>query len=80
VKFEVVANADITPGWVLKYVKVNPTGSLFSMKRDKTHDLVITLGPTDASGKAPSAAAANSALASDIGVAIGNSVKNLRLQ
>jgi hypothetical protein len=80
VKFEVVASADVTPGWVLKYVRINPAAPLLAVQRDKTHDLVITLGPTDASGKAPSAAAANSALASDIGVAIGNSVRNLRLQ
>jgi hypothetical protein len=80
VKFEVVVSGDVTPGWILKYVTINPTAPFLAAKRDKTHDLVITLGPTDATGKAPSQAAANSALASDIGVAVGNNVKNLRTQ
>jgi hypothetical protein len=80
IKFEVVLSGDITPGWVLKYVKINPTAPFLSAKRDKTHDLIITLGPTDKSGTAPSQAAANAALASDIGVAVGNNVKNLRTQ
>jgi hypothetical protein len=80
VKFEVVLSGDITPGWMLKFVTINPTAPFLSAKRDKTHDLIMTLGPTDASGKAPSQAAANAALASDIGVAVGNNVKNLRTQ
>jgi hypothetical protein len=80
VKFEVVLSGDITPAWVLKYVKIDPSSPVFSAKRDKTHDLVITLGPTDASGTAPSQAAAFSALASDIGVSISNNVKNLQLR
>ncbi|HEY2619140.1 MAG TPA: hypothetical protein VGI78_17500 [Acetobacteraceae bacterium] len=80
VKFEVVLSGDITPGWLLKYVSINPTVPFLSARRDKTHDLIITLGPTDPSGTAPSPAAANAALASDIGVAVGNNVRSLRAQ
>lgn len=81
VKFEVVANADITPAWQLMHVSINtPLVPFASVKRDKTHDLIITLGPTDDSGTGPSTAAANAALASEIGVAVGNNVKTIRSQ
>jgi hypothetical protein len=80
VKFEVISSGDITPAWTLKYVSVNPTPPFLSARRDRTHDVIITLGPTDASGTAPSQAAANAALASEIGVAVGNNVRELRAQ
>lgn len=83
VKFDVVTSASATPSWVLRRVTVNPTGTFLSLGRERTHDLTITLGPTDApvvvahGRKAgPSRMAADAALASDIGVSVSNALRN----
>jgi hypothetical protein len=47
VKFEVISSGGVTPSWKLTTVSVNPTGSLLSASRDRTHDLIITVGPAD---------------------------------
>jgi hypothetical protein len=49
VKFEVVTSGNITPAWKLIESTVNQGGTLFSASRDRTHDLLITLGPIDPS-------------------------------
>jgi hypothetical protein len=81
VKFEVVSGGDLTPSWKLVRATVNPSGTFLSVNRDRTHDLTITLGPTDATStgpnkgkRVPSRAAADAALASQIGLAVANSV------
>jgi hypothetical protein len=84
VKFVVVSSATVTPGWKLTRVSINQTGSLLSAGRTRTHDLTITLGPMDkvaaAKGiKAPSTAASNSHLASEIGLAVANSIRTVPL-
>jgi hypothetical protein len=83
VKFDVTTSGDITPSWKLVTGSINPSGTFLAASRDRSHDLTITFGPTDASaatgphkGKpVPSRAAADAALASDIGVSVGNAIK-----
>ena len=83
VKFDVVTSGDVTPGWTLVTGSINPTGTFLTASRDRSHDLVITFGPTDEPPKSgpnkgkprPSRIAADAALASDIGVSVGNSIK-----
>ena len=78
VKFEVVSTAGITPGWKLVQANFNQTGTLLAGTRDRTHDLIITFGPGDFKGL--SSTAANDAhLASLIGLAVANNLRNLPL-
>ncbi|CAO4171738.1 hypothetical protein [Methylorubrum populi] len=87
VKFQVVTSGSISPLWKLERVSTGTVGgSLFSTKRDRTHELILTFGPTK-EGEAPaspgrqrtaqpSTIAANSALAQEIGAAVGVAVRN----
>jgi hypothetical protein len=82
VKFEVITGGELTPTWKLINATVNPNGTFLAANRNRTHYLTITMGPTDVvttgpgKGKrVPSRAAADAALASQIGVAVGNSVR-----
>lgn len=52
VKFEISNGGNLTTGWKLSRVSVNQSGELFSASRDRTNDLIITLGPTVATPKA----------------------------
>lgn len=48
VQFEVVTTATASPSFkISRVISVNPTGTFFSTTRDRTHDLLITLGPMD---------------------------------
>jgi hypothetical protein len=48
VSFEVVSTGTVSPTWKLSRVfSINQSGTLFSTSRDRTHDLLITLGPID---------------------------------
>jgi hypothetical protein len=48
VSFEVVSTGTISPSAKPSRVfSVNPSGTFFSTTRDRTHDLLITLGPVD---------------------------------
>lgn len=81
VKFVVVSSGNITPAWKLTTVAINQNGSFLSAGRTRTHDLLITLGPLDQSPmakgkKTPSTAAANSHLASQIGLAVTNGIRS----
>jgi hypothetical protein len=85
VQFEVDTSASATPGFKLTRVNVNDSGDFFSTSRNRTHDLQITLGPTDQgepggtkkkTRPGPGTAATNVAQASAIGQAVGNAVKN----
>jgi hypothetical protein len=88
VKFEIISNGDITPTWTLVRVSANTGGNFFNTKRKRTHDLTITLGPNEKPPPAKgakksvaanqlSSAAASTFLASQIGLAVSNSVRNL---
>jgi hypothetical protein len=90
VKFEIISSGNVTPMWKLVRVSAN-TGSspLFSANRDRTHDLTITFGPSQPAAatakkggkkggtQEPTTMAANSHLASEIGLAVANSIKTL---
>jgi hypothetical protein len=90
IKFEVITGGNLTPGWKLENVSINQDGQLLAANRGRIHDLTITLGPTDetlvlmkdAHGNIvkkvvarPSQAAFDSHFASQIGLAVANSIK-----
>jgi hypothetical protein len=50
VKFEVLSSGSLTPAWKLTRATVNQSGSFLSASRDRTHDLIFTLGPGDDTG------------------------------
>jgi hypothetical protein len=76
VKFEVISSGNVTPAWKLITVNVNQNGTFFTTSRDRTHDLLITLGPVDPSTRQLTGAAAASYLASQIGLAVSNNLRN----
>lgn len=81
VKFVVVSSGNVTPGWKLKRVSVDQSGSLLSAGRTRTHDLLITFGPMDTTAlakgiRAPSTAAQSSNLASEIGLAVTSGIRS----
>ncbi len=69
--FEVVTSGSITPAWKLVRSQYNQSGTFASASRDRTHDLLITLGPGDQGGL--KGAAKDSHLAQEIGLAVRNS-------
>jgi hypothetical protein len=82
VKFVVVTNGTANPAWKLVRVSTNQTGSpLLGAGRSRSHDLLMTFGPTEKPTKGGSrtlsTAAANSHLASEIGTAVANSIRSL---
>jgi hypothetical protein len=81
VKFNIVSSGSITPTWKLVRV-TTPAGSLplFNTKRERTHEMLLTLGPLSASKKDPGQLPANDALAAQIGSAVGAAVKNALAQ
>jgi hypothetical protein len=87
IKFVIITSASVAPMWHLLKVTINPTGSLLTASRTRTHDLQITFGPNVVGEKDPSTGkitnslgvgtpAANSALASQIGLAFSNHTIN----
>ena len=92
VTFEVISSGSLTPTWTLTRVLVNPDGSFLEAKRGRKHDLLITLGPADSTvvvgtpsgprlvrARAGLAGpAANAHLASEIGIAVSNALRNAR--
>ena len=75
VKFQIVSGANATPTWKLVQVTANTASPLFNTTRDRTQDLLITLGPvqpgTPSKGTpALATAAQNSHLAQQIGQAV----------
>ncbi|MGA7384660.1 MAG: hypothetical protein WBW81_08240 [Methylocella sp.] len=92
VKFMIVSSGNITPSWTLVRVSAN-SSSFFGANRTRTHDLIVTFGPNEetttatgnkkakqvASNK-PSQAASNAQLASEIGLAVANSLRSVLQQ
>ena len=78
VKFIVSSSASLTPTWKASRVwSVNQSGVFLSALRNRTQDLLITLGETDQSGTAPGPAAASLALSSQIGIAVSNGMRTV---
>jgi hypothetical protein len=75
ITFVVLYGGNVTPAWKLVNVSTNQGSQLlFSAQRTRTQDLLITMGP--AAGGALSQAAQNTTLASQIGLAVGNALRN----
>jgi hypothetical protein len=77
VKFEVVSSGGINPAWTLTRATVDQNTTLFSVSRDRIHDLTVTFGPGDSKGLTGQAAQAAFA-ASLIGLEISNHLRPLR--
>ena len=74
IKFVIVSSGNITPTWKLLKVSANTTGNFFSTGRTRTHDLIITIGPSTG----PSAQSARDThLASQIGNAVATANRSL---
>jgi hypothetical protein len=76
VKFEVLSSGSLTPAWKLTRATVNQTSSLFTTSRDRTHDLIFTLGPGDSTGFT-GLAAVNADNALQIGNAVSSGLRPL---
>ncbi|MGA7811203.1 MAG: hypothetical protein WCB02_42065, partial [Bradyrhizobium sp.] len=76
VSFEITTAAGLTPMWKFTNVNVNPTGTLATASRDRTHDLQITMGPGNSNGLTGTAASAQQA--GDFGRTVANSLTNPR--
>ncbi|MGO8738290.1 hypothetical protein [Rhodoblastus sp.] len=77
VKFEVVTEGNVTPVW--KFVPISMSqGSapFFDAKRDRTHDLTVTLGPIDKTGNQLAPTPFFAAVVSDFGATVGNATKS----
>ena len=92
VKFDIITTGTVTPGWKLTNATINQTGTFSTATRDRTQDLIITFGPPDPKWaeyvvdpvtkrrfvrqRELGPAATSAAIASDIGVAVSNAVRN----
>jgi hypothetical protein len=65
-KFIIVTSGNVTPTWHLVRVSANTGGPFFSIGRTRTHDVIITVGPSNAN-------TINANLSSQIGVAVRGS-------
>jgi hypothetical protein len=79
VKFQIVSSGNATPSWKLVQVTANSVSPFFNTARDRTQDLLITLGPTQAGtppkgAPALATAAQNAHLAQLIGQAVAAAI------
>jgi hypothetical protein len=76
IKFDITTTGNITPTWKLTRASVNSGGTLFSTSRDRTHDLIITMGPGDKTGLS-TAAGQNVDASQQFGNAVSSNLKNI---
>jgi hypothetical protein len=74
ITFVILYSGSINPSWKLVNVSIDQSSTLFNTQRTSTQDLIITLGPSV--NGAPSQSAQNAALASQIGLAVANAIRN----
>jgi hypothetical protein len=74
ITFVILYSANVTPTWKLVTYTANTSSPLFNAQRTRTQDLLITMGPS--AGGAPSQAVQNATLASQIGIAVANALRN----
>jgi hypothetical protein len=78
IKFIVTTNIGATPTWsLLRVTASNGTPNLLGFNRNRTHELILSFGPTQAGagGKpGPSLMVSNDALAQQIGAAVANAI------
>lgn len=72
--FVIIYGGNITPSWKLVRISANQGLPLFGAQRSKTQDLIITMGPNEDGQLA--IAAQNTALASQIGIAVANAIRS----
>jgi hypothetical protein len=82
IKFDVVTSAYGLPGWKLARVATGSGGlNLLTAKRERTHEMILTFGPSQTSKPGgtpqPNPISLNSALASEIGTAVGSAVSDV---
>jgi hypothetical protein len=71
VKFEIVSSGNITPTWKLALVSANTASPFYTGSRDRTQDLIITIGGTSAGGNGGlNQAGQSSALTSELGATL----------
>jgi hypothetical protein len=76
VKFDVLTSAYGLPGWkIVRVTTGNGMLNLFTTKRERTHEMILTFGPSE-NGQ-PNPISLNSALASEIGTAVGSAVTDV---
>jgi hypothetical protein len=94
VQFLVMQNANVNPGFILTNFLFSQAGSpLLQAVRNRTDDVLITLGPTleteygpqklpgaPPPPPQPSQAVVNSHLASEIGLAVATAIRNIQTQ
>jgi hypothetical protein len=76
VSFEVVTSGGINPAWILTETTINQGTIFLQATRDRTHTLLITMGPGNNAGL--TGAARDAYLASSIGLAVANQARRLR--
>ena len=86
IKFVIVTDGNVTPTWKLVRVTTSSSPSLLDTSRTRTHELLITIGPSATApsptqkGKlilvGPSQSAANSHLAQEIGSAVATGIRS----
>ena len=79
IKFIVTTNVGATPTWtLLRITASNGNGNLLGLNRNRTHELIVTFGPSQSGGPGgkaqPSQIASNDALAQQIGAAVANAL------
>jgi len=74
VAFQIVSSVDITPNWNFPSIMINASARLLAGMRDRTHELLITLGPVDKEKKILVGPAAGQFFAGQIGSSISNRV------
>jgi hypothetical protein len=76
VKFIVMSSGNITPAWkVSRIFTVNQNSTFLAALRNRTQDLLITLGTTTENGTALAQPAASIALSSQIGIAVSTATR-----
>jgi hypothetical protein len=77
VKFEIVSEGNLTPVWKLVRVSPNTNTPFFDARRDRTQDLIITLGPgSGKEGATLKQAGQNSAFASELSASFRSGIRS----
>lgn len=81
VKFDILSDGNVTPTWKLVRLSANTGSPFFDARRDRTQDLIITLGPVETSNGLTSLApvAQSSAVASEFGASVAAQLRNLQV-
>jgi hypothetical protein len=77
IKFIIITSGNVTPTWKLVRVSANTGNASFaSLNRTRTHDLLITFGPSNGNSE-PGPLASNSHLSSEIAGSLSTTLKSL---